>query len=109
MTALNPNYIDYDPDFNETQYQLIKSISVAQRVVKSLALDKKGLDAAGEEKSSNILTGTISWFKDLFATILHIGGQSPRPVAVNNTAEPKKRNSTAGHTRSQNRSAARSL
>src|SRR3990172_11953042 len=40
MTALNPYYMDYDPDFNETQYQLIKSFSVAQRVVKMVALDQ---------------------------------------------------------------------
>ena len=44
MTALNPYYMDYDPDFNETQYQLIKSFSVAQRVVKMLSLDQKSPD-----------------------------------------------------------------
>lgn len=89
MTALNPYYMDYDPDFNETQYQLIKSLSVAQRVVKMLALDQKSLTTSGEEKSANIATGTIRWVKDLFSTILHIGGQGPRPVPVN-TAELKE-------------------
>jgi capsular exopolysaccharide synthesis family protein len=88
IPALNP-YLDYDPDFNETQYQLIKSLSVAQRVVKMLALDQKSLAASAEGKSANIATGTIRWFKDLFSTILHIGGQGPSPVPVN-TAELKE-------------------
>jgi len=91
MTALNPYYADFDPDFNETQYQLIKSLSVAQRVVKMLALDKKSLAASAEGKSANIATGTIRWFRDLFSTVLHIGGQSPSPVPVN-TAKLKEEN-----------------
>ena len=82
MTALNPYYVDYDPDFNETQYQLIQSFSVAQRVVKMLSLDQKGLAASGEKESDNIVTGTLLWFREVFSTILHIGGQSPSPVAV---------------------------
>jgi len=81
MTALNPYYMDYDPDFNETQYQLIKSFSVAQRVVKMVALDQSSSEGVMvQEKSPNILTGTLQWFKDLFSTILHIGGRSPQPV-----------------------------
>lgn len=87
--SLNPYYMDYDPDFNETQYQLIKSLSVAQRVVKILALDQKSLTASRAEGSANIATGTIRWFKELFSTILHIGGQRPSPAPVN-TAEMKE-------------------
>ena len=81
MTALNPYYMDYDPDFNETQYQLIKSFSVAQRVVRMITPDQK---IAGivrpQEENSNIVSGTLQWFRDLFSTGLHIGGRSPRPV-----------------------------
>src|SRR3990172_10811832 len=59
MTALNPYYIDYDPEFNETQYQLIKSFSVAQRVVRMLSPDGQKADRiAASEKSPNIFTGT---------------------------------------------------
>ncbi len=79
----SPYYMDYDPEFNETQYQLIKSPSVALRVVKMLALDQKSLTASEEEKSANIVTGTIKWFRDLFSTILHVGGKSPSPAPVN--------------------------
>ena len=85
IPALNP-YVDYDPEFNETQYQLIKSLSVAQRVVKMLALDQKNLIASAEEKSGNIATGTIRWFRDLFSTILHVGGQGSSPVPVDTAA-----------------------
>jgi succinoglycan biosynthesis transport protein ExoP len=35
-----PYYSPYDPEFYETQYQLIKSTSVAQKVVTMLSLDK---------------------------------------------------------------------
>jgi uncharacterized protein involved in exopolysaccharide biosynthesis len=83
MTALNPYYYSWDPDFNETQYQLIKSFSVAQRVVRMLALDQKNPSETGlKERSTNIITGTFKWFSDLFSTILHIGGQTPRSVPV---------------------------
>jgi polysaccharide biosynthesis transport protein len=79
MTALNPYYIDYDPDFNETQYQLIKSFSVAQRVVSMLDSSRKGYPKVKqEEKSLDVFTGTAGWFRDLFSTILHVGGRSTR-------------------------------
>src|SRR3990172_10035398 len=90
MTALNPYYIDYDPDFNETQYQLIKSFSVAQRVVKMVALDPKNSGAVRTQvKSPGILTGTLQWFRDLFSTILHIGGRNLQPVPVR-AADPQE-------------------
>ena len=74
MTALNPYYYSWDPDFNETQYQLIKSFSVAQRVVRTLALDQKNSAEIGlKERSTNIITETFKWFSDLFSTLLHIG------------------------------------
>ena len=81
MTALNPYYMDYEPDFNETQYQLIKSFAVAQRVVRMITPDQK---IAGivrpQEENTNIVSGTFQWFRDLFSTVLHIGVRSPGPV-----------------------------
>jgi polysaccharide biosynthesis transport protein len=81
MTALNPYYMDYDPDFNETQYQLIKSLAVAQRVVSMTASEQK-ISGAGrtQGEGTNIFTGTLQWFRDLFSTLLHIGGSAPRPL-----------------------------
>jgi capsular exopolysaccharide synthesis family protein len=95
MTALNPYYMDYDPDFNETQYQLIKSFSVAQRVVKIITPDPKIAAAVKtQEGNTDIVSGTFQWFRDLFSTVLHIGGRSPKlapanPANPGNPADPK--------------------
>ncbi len=41
QSGLQPNYyMPYDPEFYETQYQLIKSPAVAKRVVEMLSLDR---------------------------------------------------------------------
>jgi polysaccharide biosynthesis transport protein len=40
LSVAYPYYMPYDPEFYETQYQLIKSTSVAQKVVTMLSLDK---------------------------------------------------------------------
>ncbi len=40
LSMAYPYYMPYDPEFYETQYQLIKSTSVAQKVVTMLSLDK---------------------------------------------------------------------
>jgi succinoglycan biosynthesis transport protein ExoP len=39
LSMMYPYYMPYDPEFYETQYQLIKSTSVAQKVVKMLSLE----------------------------------------------------------------------
>lgn len=77
--SLNPYYMSYDPDFGETQYQLIKSFSVAQRVVRMLGLGRQADTAAGSEATTNIITGTFNWFRDLISTVLHVGGAKPAP------------------------------
>ncbi|MBA4372840.1 MAG: hypothetical protein C0402_08235 [Thermodesulfovibrio sp.] len=68
LTALNYYVFPYDPEFYETQYQLIKSTSVAQKVVKSLSLDKD-YDSFFESrrKGSTITSSTAMWFRNLFA------------------------------------------
>ncbi|MDP2157936.1 MAG: Wzz/FepE/Etk N-terminal domain-containing protein, partial [Nitrospirota bacterium] len=83
--SINPYYMSYDPDFGETQFQLIKSFSVAQRVVKLLRLDQKANTEAGSETSTNIISGTFNWFRDLISTVLHVGGAKPVP-ATSDTA-----------------------
>jgi polysaccharide biosynthesis transport protein len=40
LSTAYPYYMPYDPEFYETQYQLIKSKSVAQKVVTMLSLEK---------------------------------------------------------------------
>jgi len=82
--SLNPYGMSYDPDFSETQFQLIKSFSVAQRVVRMLGLGQRVNAAAGSEANTNIITGTFNWFRDLISTVLHVGGAKPVPA----TPEP---------------------
>ncbi len=68
LSMMNPYYTAYDPEFYETQYQLIKSASTAQKVVKMLALENtyesyfKGrqISASGEKSRADILADIIS-------------------------------------------------
>jgi polysaccharide biosynthesis transport protein len=65
-----PYYMPYEPEFYETQYQLIRSKSVAQKVVKMLSLEKnyglyfkdskKNLSAEEDQKKTDMLAGIIS-------------------------------------------------
>ncbi len=78
--SLNPYAMSYDPDFGETQIQLIRSFSVAQRVVRMLGLGQRANIAANSETNTNIITGTFNWFRDLISTVLHVGGSKPVPA-----------------------------
>lgn len=68
LTMMYPYYAPYDPDFYETQYQLIKSTSVARKVVKMLSLENtygsyfRGEDnpASGTKPKADILADIIS-------------------------------------------------
>lgn len=68
LSMMYPYYTTYEPEFYETQYQLIKSTSVAQKVVKMLSLENtyesyfKGQKISpGEDKSkAGILADVIS-------------------------------------------------
>ncbi len=68
-------YMPYDPDYYETQYQLIKSTSVARRVVKMLSLEKTYESYfTDKNQGNNIIRSTLKWFKHIFSLFLHIGG-----------------------------------
>jgi succinoglycan biosynthesis transport protein ExoP len=75
LGPMNMYYSSYDPDFYETQYQLIRSASVANKVVKTLSLDKN-YDSYFKKESTgfNIVGGTIDWFKGIFNVILNVTG-----------------------------------
>jgi len=83
LGPMNMYYAPYDPDFYETQYQLIKSASVARKVVKMLSLDKNYEAFFGKhEKGLNIIGGTIGWFKEAASVILKVTGISgPEPAS----------------------------
>jgi succinoglycan biosynthesis transport protein ExoP len=89
LAMMNMYYNSYDPDFYETQYQLIKSTSVGQKVVKMLNLDRTYESYfKGKEAGFNVVGGTIGWFKEVFSTILNVAGitkPSPPPADVKDT------------------------
>jgi succinoglycan biosynthesis transport protein ExoP len=68
LTMMYPYYTPYDPEFYETQYQLIKSTSVAQKVVRMLSLENtyesyfKGdkIKSSDERTKGEILADVIS-------------------------------------------------
>jgi capsular exopolysaccharide synthesis family protein len=70
LSMMYPYYMPYDPEFYETQYQLIKSKSVAREVIKMLSLENTyntyfkngGKLFSGEQESSkaDILADIIS-------------------------------------------------
>ncbi|MEW6571041.1 MAG: polysaccharide biosynthesis tyrosine autokinase [Nitrospirota bacterium] len=70
LSMMYPYYMPYDPEFYETQYQLIRSKSVAQKVVRMLSLedtygsyfkDGEKLFSGDQEKSkTDILAAIIS-------------------------------------------------
>lgn len=64
-----------DPEFLETQVQIIKSLSVANRVVKLLALDTKyRSDFIREDHSLPVLGDIVSWLSNVKDVSLRIMG-----------------------------------
>lgn len=80
IPTMNYYYFPYDPEFYETQNQLIKSTSVAQRVVAMLSLDTQYESYfRGSGQSFNIVSGTFNWIRSLFSTVQHVaGGTKPQ-------------------------------
>ncbi len=68
-SLMNANYASYDPQFYETQFQLIKSTAVARKVVELLNLDK-GYDES-KITGSSFLGGIGSWFAGVFSSGKH--------------------------------------
>jgi succinoglycan biosynthesis transport protein ExoP len=102
LTMMAPYYSAYDPDFYETQYQLIKSTSVAKKVVTMLALENTygsyfsgKIASAGEKSKADILADiissgiTVSPVKN--SKIVNISFMSPNPqfatIVANSVAE----------------------
>jgi polysaccharide biosynthesis transport protein len=57
QSMYNFPYVEYDPDFYETQYELIKSSSVAKRVINLLSLESNTNRAAFEKKIGKQVPG----------------------------------------------------
>lgn len=67
-------YDTYDPDFLETQYQIIKSFKVAQKVVRILDLEDTYDSYFPADADQGMLTGLVDWFKGFVKTLLHATG-----------------------------------
>jgi succinoglycan biosynthesis transport protein ExoP len=103
LSMVSPYYSTYDPDFYETQYQLIKSKSVAEKVVKMLDLENtygsyfKGakISASGDRSKADVLANIISSGINVSpvknSKIVDINFMSPNPgfatVVANSVAE----------------------
>ncbi len=70
----NYYYIPYDPEFYETQYQLIKSRAVAEKVVEKLRLDTRGDKWLLGNDGGPSVFWIIEWFHDLAGVISKIAG-----------------------------------
>ena len=74
LLVRNP-YSRYDPNFLETQAQVINSTSVCNRVVKLLGLEEKYdffFDA--DEEDEGIIAGAIKWFENLSSVLMNLAG-----------------------------------
>jgi len=83
-------YTPYDPEFLETQYQLIKSAAVVIKVVKALNPDKvyDTFFAEKEKKTSYMNTG-LSWLKDQFLAFKEMIGIEKLLPGSNETVNKK--------------------
>lgn len=72
----NYGYMAYDPDFYETQYQIIKSVPVAKRVVQMLNLQGTyDSYVQGANSGFSLIGAATGWIRDLFS---HDSGKNNR-------------------------------
>jgi polysaccharide biosynthesis transport protein len=80
----NYGYMSYDPDFYETQYQIIKSVPVAKRVVQMLDLEKT-YGAKGANNGFSLVGSVSGWFGDLSSLIFGKGEKKSSGAEVENS------------------------
>ena len=74
-SPLMPNYgySAYDPEFLQTQAQIITSLPVAKKVVKQLNLDQTyDRYVAGRDESGFSVNAVVGWIKGLYAVVAKI-------------------------------------
>jgi len=70
---INDYPVQFDPEFLETQFQIIKSNAVAKRVVQILSLDTRYYSEFKIDKRQiPYVDSLINWFSDLFALAMKI-------------------------------------
>jgi succinoglycan biosynthesis transport protein ExoP len=66
----NYNYVQFDPEFLQTQVQIITSYPVAKKVVKQLNLEETyDRYVAGMDESGFSLSAVVAWMKGLYTAI----------------------------------------
>ncbi len=63
-------YVPYDPEFLETQFNIIKSRNVIDRVVKKLKLDTAYRQYFIKEDRRSVLASVLSWIKETVKSVL---------------------------------------
>ncbi len=73
---MNYMYMPYDPEFYETQNQLIKSTSVARKVVDMLALDKSDYFARNARPQGSLTGIVMGWLRNAWSVVFRTKGVS---------------------------------
>jgi len=82
------SYTPYDPEFLETQYQIIKSASVVKNVVASFDVEKVyDTFFKKDDSEQSLLSGSLSWFKGLYLSFKTMIGIEPIISDVQNPDE----------------------
>jgi succinoglycan biosynthesis transport protein ExoP len=89
LATMNFYYVPYDPDFYETQYQLIKSTPVAEKVVDMLSLDKSyGTYFDRDKGGFKPLAVLADWVKETSSAVFGgKGGDKTQSAGDNNGNE----------------------
>jgi capsular exopolysaccharide synthesis family protein len=86
------HYVSYDPEFLETQTQIIKSSAVGRKVVKLLSLDETHDAYFPAEDGAASLPGRLAgWFGQLFETARKVAGVSNPPPEAKQLGEQEQR------------------
>ncbi len=94
---MNDYPVNYDPEFLETQFQIIKSNAVARRVVELLSLDVNYYsEFTGGNFSPSLIGRFLNWFSDLFSVIIKITGINDYNLSESTIDDKKETLSPAG-------------
>ncbi|MFO7558527.1 MAG: polysaccharide biosynthesis tyrosine autokinase, partial [Desulfobacterales bacterium] len=93
---VNDYWKEWDPEFLETQFQIIKSYAVAKRVVEILSLDTTYYsDFHREKKSIPVVGSLINWFSDLVTLAMKVTGIEQQDLSESENREKDVKQSPA--------------
>jgi len=93
---INDYPVQFDPEFLETQFQIIKSNAVAKRVVQILSLDTRYYSEFKIDKRQiPYVDSLINWFSDLFTLAMKITDIQTQGVSDAENSEKGEKKSSA--------------